>query len=72
MRMDRNIYIFYASVTWPPSFPVLIPLGFFLQRVCKEHFCREKMQNVNEVSDRTVRIAECAADEMPARKWISS
>jgi hypothetical protein len=43
--------------------------GFFFWRFVRDIAYREKIQNVKELHDRTVRAAECFTDEMLAITW---
>jgi hypothetical protein len=68
------------GVSWPlnrkrggydlvPSFSILNSSGFLLLGICKIHFYRWRVHNMNELRDRTVRAAERISNEMFPSTW---
>jgi len=47
----------------------LTPLDFFFWEVCKDTVYHEKMQNVNEIYNRLIKVVECITNEMLANTW---
>jgi len=43
---------------WPPRSPDLTPMDFYSGGFLKDTVYREKLQNVSEIHDRSVRAAE--------------
>jgi hypothetical protein len=52
-----------------PLFCRFDPFGFFFWLFVKDVAYREKVENVNELRDRTVRAAECVNNEMLTNGW---
>jgi hypothetical protein len=53
-------------IPWPPHSPDLTLLDYFFCGFVMNFFYCEKVQNLNELPDRTVRAAECFTNEILA------
>ena len=59
-----------GPIPWPPRFPDITPLDFFLRGYVKDIVYRTKVRDVGDLQQRLIEVLDTVTVDMLARTWL--
>ena len=61
-----------GPIPWPPRFPDITSLDFFLRRYVKDIFYRTKLRDASDLQQRIIEALDTVTADMLARTWLET